>query len=158
MKNFIKIFLATVLIAICMAPSAKADVITGIVGWWKFDSNASDFVGFYTGTLNNGPTYATGKIGQAIDLNGTNQYVSGNGPNLANSPFSISAWIWADQFSNESFYSMGSSAGTRKAIHLRIQSATPMRFGLYGDDLDATLVNISGRWTHIAVTFDSSNV
>ena len=46
-------------------------------GWWQFENNVLDS----SGNANNGtptgtPTYVTGRVGQAISLNGTTQYVT----------------------------------------------------------------------------------
>ena len=55
-------------------------ILNGIVGWWKFDETngtvAYDSSGNgYDGNLIGGSTWATGKIGGAISLDGTNDYV-----------------------------------------------------------------------------------
>ncbi len=52
----------------------------GPVGWWKLDENtgtaANDSMGNSTaGTLTNTPTWATGKLNQAISFAGSNQHV-----------------------------------------------------------------------------------
>ncbi len=81
----------------CIPPS-------GMVSWWKGDGNANDHWDGNHGTLQNGATFAAGKVGLAFSLNGVNQYVSvPNDPSLnfgpANKPganFTIDAWIKAD--------------------------------------------------------------
>ena len=50
---------------------ARADITTGLVGWWKFDEGSGTAAGDSsgnnnTGTLTNGPTWTTGKIGGAL--------------------------------------------------------------------------------------------
>jgi len=57
-----------------------ADITTGLVGHWTFNegagTTASDSSGNNnTGTLINGPIWTTGKIGQALDFDGVNDYV-----------------------------------------------------------------------------------
>lgn len=75
-------------------PNVPSDLLTGLLGAWNFDNDALDEVASNDGTLVNTPTYATGKIGQAIDLDGINQYVSfaDNGWNITGD-FSISCWF-----------------------------------------------------------------
>jgi hypothetical protein len=90
---------------IAMGNSGLADsglVSSGLVGWWKFDegsgTSAADSSGNgNTGTLKNTPTWAAGHIGNAVSLNGTNQYVDVANPSNFNfdynQPFTLAAWI-----------------------------------------------------------------
>src|SRR5450759_5412343 len=53
----------------------------GLVGYWKFDegtgTNATDSSGMgNNGTLTNGPTWTTGKVGGALSFDGTDDYVN----------------------------------------------------------------------------------
>lgn len=55
--------------AVCTPPPA------GMAAWYPGDGNALDIQGptFENGTLQNGATFASGKVYQAFSLNGTNQ-------------------------------------------------------------------------------------
>ncbi|MBG30478.1 MAG: hypothetical protein CMI31_10830 [Opitutae bacterium] len=58
----------------------NGSVTQGLVGWWKFDETsgtvATDSSGNGNhGNLQNGPTWAQGKIGGALQLDGVNDYV-----------------------------------------------------------------------------------
>jgi N-acetylneuraminic acid mutarotase len=76
-------------------------LMQGLVGWWKFDENngtvATDSSGNgNNGTLINGPTWATGKIGGALSFDGLNDYVdAGNDSvlDVGKGDFSLAAWI-----------------------------------------------------------------
>jgi RHS repeat-associated protein len=67
-------------------PLSRSDVEAlalqpGLDGMWKFDESSgtttADSSGHgFTGTLKNGATFVPGKLGNAVSLNGTNQYVS----------------------------------------------------------------------------------
>ncbi|MCK4332964.1 MAG: hypothetical protein KAV40_05230, partial [Thermoplasmatales archaeon] len=46
-----------------------------LVSWWPGDENAEDFVDGNHGTLENGATYAAGKIDQAFSFDGVDDYV-----------------------------------------------------------------------------------
>jgi len=50
-------------------------VLTGLVSRYKFDGNADDSVGSNDGTEVGGPTYAAGLHNQAINLDGSDDYV-----------------------------------------------------------------------------------
>src|SRR3989344_3227356 len=75
---------------------------SGLVGHWTFDegsgTTAQDSSGNNnTGILTNGPTWTTGKIGQALNFDGVDDYVDvANESNFdfeRTDPFSISLWV-----------------------------------------------------------------
>jgi hypothetical protein len=81
---------------------ARADITTGLVGWWKFDegsgTTAADSSGNgNTGTLTNGPTWSTGKIGQALSFDSADDYVNagtlGSFGSQRNNGFALSFWV-----------------------------------------------------------------
>jgi len=83
-----------------IALNSYAQTNNGLVAWWTFDdgisnpssTTAADSTGNgNTGTLVNSPSWVTGKYGDALSFNGTNQYVSTTytPPNI----FSISMWF-----------------------------------------------------------------
>ncbi|HYJ84979.1 MAG TPA: putative Ig domain-containing protein [Pyrinomonadaceae bacterium] len=55
---------------------------SGMVAWFPGEGNANDIQGGNHGTLQNGTTFAPGKVGQAFSLDGSNDYVQ-----LSNSAF-----------------------------------------------------------------------
>ena len=71
----------------------------GLVGYWKFDdasgTTAVDSSGVgNTGTLVNGPTWTTGKIGSALAFNGLSNYVSvASKPALNAFPLTVGVWL-----------------------------------------------------------------
>lgn len=76
-----------------LAPKEKAS--NKLVAWWKLDNNADDSAGDNRGTLQGNPTYAPGKFGQAISLDG-DDYVDCGNPSLLNfgtGDWTVSAWI-----------------------------------------------------------------
>ena len=87
------------------SPEIPVDVNTtwstdGLVGWWKFDEGSGTIaydssVNGNDGSLINGPTWTTGKIGGALIFDGVNDFVDmGNSQelNLVNS-VTISVWF-----------------------------------------------------------------
>lgn len=74
---------------------------TGIQNWWPGDGNANDLVSTLHGTLVNGTVYAPGKVGEALSLDGINDYVTiGSAAELDLNEFTIEAWIWTDAAGN----------------------------------------------------------
>jgi hypothetical protein len=67
---------------------------TGLVSWWKAESNVFDEVGGNHGTLAGNTSYAVGEVGQSFVLDGNGDAVSiGNPTNLQLQNFTIEAWI-----------------------------------------------------------------
>src|SRR3989344_2451020 len=74
----------------------------GLVGHWTFDgpdisgTRAKDRSGNNNhGTLTNGPKQTIGKVGQALDFDGVNDYIDGTDIDFATGPFTISTWFKA---------------------------------------------------------------
>src|SRR5262245_40972317 len=81
---------ATVLAANCVSPPS------GLVSWWPGDGNANDIWGVNNGSLVGGTTYATGKVGPAFNLNGTDAGVTiphRNDLNVNPGGFSADFWM-----------------------------------------------------------------
>ena len=79
--------------------SIKPDQKNKLVSWWKFENNTSDSVGDNHGTMNGNPTYVTGKVGQAISLDGDDYVDCGNPDslNFGTGDWTISVWIKTTQ-------------------------------------------------------------
>ena len=90
LKKKLIIFAAIAGLVFALAPAVQTHA--GTVAHWKMDGDANDSVGSFNATEVNSPDYATGRIGQAIDLNGTDQRadVVGMGEYAQ---VSISVWI-----------------------------------------------------------------
>jgi hypothetical protein len=85
-----------------LIPKAHAqtpDLLTGLIGHWTFDEGSGTTVADSsgnnnTGTLVNGPTWDTGKIGGALSFDGSDDYVDAS--NLSYNtdyPLTVSLWI-----------------------------------------------------------------
>ncbi len=65
---------------------------SGLIAWWPGDGNTTDLIGNHNGSLQNGATYATGKVGQAFSFDGINDYVDLGAWN-AGSTWTLEAWV-----------------------------------------------------------------
>ncbi len=93
------------------AAAGHAALQDGLVSYWPMNSNFEDARGMNDGAFVGGtPTFAAGKFGQGIDLNGNDQFVNvGNDPSLdmslagpaGNGHVSISAWFRVDAFDSD---------------------------------------------------------
>jgi hypothetical protein len=98
-----------------------AGPINGLVAWWKFDETngtvAYDSSGNgYDGNLIGGSTWATGKIGGAISLDGTNDYVevSSRKWNIENL-FSVSFW-YLNNGADGTIFSLGTPSNNNEIM------------------------------------------
>ena len=90
------------------AAAGHAALEDGLVSYWPMDGDFDDARGINDGNFVGGtPTFAAGKFGQGIDLNGVDQFINaGNHPSLdmslggpaGNGHVSISAWFRVDAF------------------------------------------------------------
>jgi len=103
-----------------------APIPAGALSLWKAEDNANDSIGTNNGTLQNGLTFAPGKVGRAFSLDGVNDYVSfGNILDMGANNFSVSVWINAAEFRDD----LG--AGTKVINKGLTSSGTPSNSG-YG--------------------------
>jgi hypothetical protein len=77
----------------------QAETPQPATAWWKFDDNANDSAGTNHGTASGNPTYAAGKLGQAISLDGDDHVDCGNSSvlNFGAGDWTVAAWIKTTQ-------------------------------------------------------------
>jgi hypothetical protein len=146
----------------CLAPPC------GMVGWWPGDNNPNSLVGSgLNGTLQNGATYAPGKVAQAFDLDGVNDYIDlGTSPLLAPNEITVDYWVnsRAPQatgahpvaragYNNPPLdsWEFGFRADQRLVFYLF--TTTPAVGGV-----TSTTVIAPNQWYHVAGTYDGSTV
>ena len=132
--------------------------------YWKFDetsgTDASDASGNgWTAALVNGAFWSAGKFGNAVDLDGTNDYVSlpaGIVEGLTD--FTVSAWVYLDAVSTWSrIFDFGTGTSVNMFLTPRSGSGT-VRFavttsGAGGEQqINGSAALPAGIWTHIVVT------
>jgi hypothetical protein len=120
---------------------------SGLIAWWPGDGHANDIVGTNHGVAVNGAGYATGLIGQAFRLNGTNQYFSiRHSPSLSftkGQPYTLEAWVYR----------------TGGALPLHVLGKRDSDYGCYyqmGFDYSTPIVPLN-KWTHLVDAHDGTN-
>jgi hypothetical protein len=83
-----------------------ASLPTNLVSWWRAETNALDSLRSHHGTLFNGASYATGKVGQAFSFDGVDDFVSVPHTDdfSPTGPFSVEVWIKASASQPESLF------------------------------------------------------
>ena len=152
----------------CVPPPA------GLVSWWPGDGDANDIVGPHHGTLQNGATFAAGKVGQAFSFDGVDDYVSvpdHSDWTFGDDPFTIDLWANFDTVPNRAplvDHNEG-AGGTKKWIFWyddsghRSPGGPALRFHINSSTLGALDPAVAlwnpniGQWYHIAITRSGSS-
>ncbi|MGZ5434409.1 MAG: LamG-like jellyroll fold domain-containing protein [Pyrinomonadaceae bacterium] len=146
-----------VLAATCVTPP------TSMIGWWPGQGNANDVSGHgNNGTRQNGDTYATGKVGQAFNFDGVDDYVAI--PNLVNSwpEGTLDTWVnFKDPTPKDSGDYVFSSGGTILGIHKA--AGNDFVFGIYDSVLGwqwahSGIVPNAGQWYHLGATWGPAGI
>jgi len=141
-----------------------------LVAWWKMDEgsgttliDASDY--HNNGTTVGSPVWVTGKVGQALQLNGTSQYTTA--PNSAflgpANAITTAAWIKPERTATQNIIKKAANSSTNGyelslastgKVFFRINQATS------GDTYRITSVTSypadGSTWMHIAATYDGA--
>jgi hypothetical protein len=103
----------------------------GLVGHWSFDGPVTgptwtdDVSGNGNrGTLQNGPKAVRGLLGQALEFDGTDDYVQRNSAVVTGAPFSVCAWVKLDQLpttrgDSSTIFSIGTTGNSSNWFNLR---------------------------------------
>ncbi len=147
-----------------IAPPSPVLAPSGLVGWWRGESNAVDSVGVNNGTLAGNTAYGWGKVGQAFGFDGSRDGVQlGNPASLRLQDFTIETWIKRISSSIVT-YEWHGSAG------LLCYGWGGYGFGIFNDGvLFLTRVGIDAvtldspaitdtEWHHVALTKSGSTV
>ena len=86
----------------CVVPPA------GLVAWWTGDQTAGDLVGNNHGQLQNGASFAPGKVGQGFKLDGVDDFVlipDSSTLNLTNA-LTVELWFNSDEWASDKSYAL----------------------------------------------------
>jgi hypothetical protein len=142
-----------------------------MVSWWPGDGNAFDIQGGNNGALENGATFAPGRVGQAFSFNrNLSQFVEvPDAPNIrfgGNLPMSVDFWIYrtdpstTQHFIGKRVTCSGDGNGT---FQMGVDFVFTQDCGVqFGPPLPSGQTVCSGQdlpmntWTHLAGTFDGT--
>jgi len=148
------------------ANATPTDIDPTLVGYWRFDEGsgtiAADASGNgNNGTLLNGPTWTTGRIGGAVRFDGNNDYVnlpSGVLNGLSN--VTTAFWIKTSKTGKQAIFS-GANSGNNEEYLLYFTSHTQFLFFAGESPSSYVAWNIAsianGQWHHVAVVRDDAN-
>lgn len=149
----------------------QTDAAPGLTAGYAFDATSGTSAvdaspNNITGTLTNGPTWVVGKNGNAVNLDGVNDYVNLGNPTLLRmtGSMTISAWVNAASFpgvdsvivskrnSGVSGYQLDmTTAQGSRAIGFKLTNSSSVNMARYG----ATTLQ-ANTWYHLAGVYDAS--
>jgi hypothetical protein len=141
--------------------------VTNLVAFYNFNEGSGNIAHDASGngndgTLKNGPTWTDGKLGKALEFDGTNDYVQvPDSPSLdINIPaITFMAWIYSPGF-HECGWVMGKGDGSSIVWHLLARANNFIRYWIKSGGVptereiaDVLTVN---TWQHMAVVYDGA--
>jgi len=89
-------YLLAFLVLASVAQAQTAAVITnGLVAWYPMENPATERINALNGTLVASPGFIAGRLGNAVSLNGSNQYVTvaADSRLTSGNAFTVAVWI-----------------------------------------------------------------
>jgi fibronectin type 3 domain-containing protein len=142
---------------------------TRAVSWLKLDETSGTTAADATGNNNfgalvNSPSWIGGRIGNALNLNGTNQYVTlPNGVTSNLQDFTIATWVYWNGGGNwQRIFDFGSGTSTYMFLSPKNGANNNLRFAITTNGgggeqkIDSNAALPSGGWHHVAVTLSGS--
>lgn len=138
----------------------------GLVSWWPGDRHANDIVGANHGTLENGATFALGKVGRAFSLDGEDDFVNvvpdNEQLNFGTNDFTVDFWvnfrsIVGEQIMVEKWIQKdGEVEESRGWTYTKIDNVR-IRFAISDTDHDEFDIDFfpgipTNSWIHVAAT------
>lgn len=134
----------------------------GLRAHYEFENNANDSIGGNHATTVGSPAFTTGKKGQAIDLDGTDDYIALPSGIVNSEDYTIAAWInWDGGNQWQRIFDFGNSTSQYMFLTPRSGGNT-LRFAIITSGYSSeqrleTSQPATGEWVHVAVT-QSGNV
>lgn len=144
-------------------------VVTDGLIWYIDAANTKSYPGSGTnwneitgngasGSLVNGPVFSSAAAG-SIDLDGTNDYVTGSITQLptGNTAHSIDAWFILDSYGSARTWILTLGQRGAGAIHWLVTSETNTQFGIFGSTQLAPTIQLN-TWTNIVLTYSGTTL
>ncbi|MBN1508218.1 MAG: hypothetical protein JW955_15320 [Sedimentisphaerales bacterium] len=134
------------------------------IGWWKFDGDAKDSSGKgHDGAINGDPTFVEGVSGQAIHMDGVDDFVVVGSVGISGAmPRTIAGWAKADttnitDWTNVFGFTSTPDAGSYLSFDInKIGGANQYCIHIYG--WETGYVEIDLEWHHLAATYDGTTI
>lgn len=144
---------------------------SGLVAWWQWEGNGSERVNDNTATLSGSPAFAAGKVGQALQFDGSNDSAKASASTsldvgkVANNGLTIEGWIKPYDNYGRPLVEWNNATG---GVGTHLWASHDYAGGLYANLRDTTGVDHSLRamttnqfsttqYQHVALTYDKAS-
>jgi hypothetical protein len=144
-------------------------MVTGPVGYWRFDEGTGTTAGDSTipannGSLLNGPTWVSGQQGYGLNFDGVNDRVNVPSQLIAtsDSQYSYSAWFNGNGTGGgtdgRKFILETTGSGSPWVLSACINASAKLQIAIWssGSSFPGTTTLVSGQWYHVTVTWDKN--
>jgi len=144
-----------------------AETSGGMIAYWKLNegngTTASDSSGINHGTLVNGPVWTGGKVGNALNFDGVDDYVDAPAPNQlsGNTAFTISFWMkYNPQPSRIWIMDIGNRSNPiNTTVHWLINTNGLTQFGFWsGVQNQFYISSYQGKWVFVTTVYDGYRI
>ena len=129
---------------------------------WPFETvgtrTTPDVLSGNTASLVNAPTQVAGRLGQALNFNGTSQYLTTANSMTSPDLFTLSAWV---RTSTAGGKIIGFGNGSSYDRHLYINTSGKVVFGVYPGAVKTLTTSAAinnGAWHHVAASLSASGM
>ena len=134
----------------------------GLVAYYAFEGNANDSSGHgFNGTEKGGPIYVTGVDGQAIKLDGFDDYVVVGGVGISGAaPRTIAGWVKADTLAIAdwtSLFGFTSHVDTHN-LSFDMNKRNGDQYCIHIHGWEGDIMTIDLEWHHLAATYDGATI
>ena len=139
---------------------ASVPVPADIISWWRAEDNANDATTNNHGSLQNGSTFANGKVGQAFSFGGSNNVIIGDAPDLnPTSALTIEVWVFMteENWDHRDIVSKDGEWSDRQYL-LTVSDISRFRAHVWTVNgtnyFDGNTEVAVDTWYHVAMTYD----
>jgi hypothetical protein len=129
----------------------------GLVSWWSGDGNALDWRSRNNGTLQNGASFAAGRVGQAFNLDGVDDAVQipHSANQNINGSFTAEAWIFPRTIQNNSPRIFDKTGGT--AYVFAIDQTQQLDASINSVFIQSPIGSVPlNQWTYAVFTYNGT--
>jgi len=137
----------------------------GLVAQYPFNGNVNDAVGGHNGTTSGTPSYTTGKIGQAILLDGVDDMVNVGAVGISGAAArTIAGWAKAGATAaipdwTNVFGFVGPAVDPRTSMSFDMQRrGGQMQYCIHVYGWERNIVGLDLEWHHLAATYDGTTI
>jgi hypothetical protein len=138
---------------------------TGLIAQYPFEGNANDVVGGHNGTTISLPTYTTGKIGQAILLDGIDDMVDVGAVGISGAAArTIAGWARSNALVEAlpdwiNIFGFTGPAGNYGHFDIELVNAGGNRgYGIHVYGWQQLIMPIDFEWHHLAASYDGTTI